>query len=111
MKRRQTQLLSRLQDRPRQTIAHRCAETPTAVAAAGGVPGPARSPRYRSGMKLNLVARVAKRAIDQRGGTAAVKQDIGALRKIAKGEGSFGTKAGRATAALRSPPKRPADDS
>ena len=54
-------------------------------------------------MALNykLLAKAAKTAVDKRGGTEVLKQDIDSLQKIAKGDGSVGTKAGRAVRALR----------
>ncbi len=63
-------------------------------------------------MALNyrLLAKAAKVAVDKRGGPDALKQDLSALQDIAKGQGSVGTKAGKAVAALRTPPaKAPAD--
>ncbi len=57
-------------------------------------------------MNYKLFANVAKRMVDKRGGTEALKQDLGQLQKIAKGEGSVSTKAGKAAEALRNPGPR-----
>lgn len=46
---------------------------------------------------------MAKRQIDKRGGTDALKQDAQQLRKIAAGPGSAGDKAKRAADALKDP--------
>lgn len=57
-------------------------------------------------MALNyrLLAKAAKTAVDKRGGSEAIKQDLAKLQAIAKGEGSAATKAGKAAAALKTPP-------
>jgi hypothetical protein len=52
-------------------------------------------------MNFKLLAKQAKKAVDKRGGTEALKADLGELQKIAKSEGSLGTKAGKAAAALK----------
>ncbi len=59
-------------------------------------------------MALNykLLAKAAKAAVDKRGGTEALKQDLEALQQIAKGQGSVGTKAGKAVSALKTPANR-----
>jgi len=74
--------------------------------------------RYRGGMNYKLFANVAKKMVDKRGGTEALKQDLDKLQKIAKGEGSVSTKAGKAAEALKNPgprrtepPAAPADTS
>lgn len=54
-------------------------------------------------MKLGRLAQVAKRQIDKRGGTEALKRDAEELRNIAKGPGSAGDKAKRAADALKEP--------
>jgi hypothetical protein len=62
-------------------------------------------------MNFKLLAQQAKKAVDKRGGTEALKADLGELQKIAKSEGSLGTKAGKAAAALKEAgaAKEPAD--
>lgn len=69
-------------------------------------------------MNYRMLAKVAKKMVDKRGGTEALKQDLGELQKIAKGKGSVATKAGKATGALKNPrprqtepPTAPADAS
>lgn len=52
-------------------------------------------------MNFRLLAKQAKKVVDKRGGTEALKADLGELQKIAKSEGSLGTKAGKAAAALK----------
>lgn len=61
-------------------------------------------------MALNykLLAKVAKTAVDKRGGPEVLKQDLGQLQRIARGDGSVGTKAGRAVKALRTANADPA---
>jgi hypothetical protein len=54
-------------------------------------------------MNYRMLAKVAKTVVDKRGGTDALKADFEQLQQIAKGEGSVGTKAGKAAAALRTP--------
>lgn len=54
-------------------------------------------------MNLGRLAMLAKRQIDKRGGTEALKQDADRLRNIAKGPGSAGDKAKRAADALKRP--------
>jgi len=57
-------------------------------------------------MNYKLFANVAKKMVDKRGGTEALKQDLDELQKIAKGKGSVATKAGKATEALKNPRPR-----
>jgi hypothetical protein len=52
-------------------------------------------------MNLSILARTAKRLVDQRGGVDALKADAEELKHIAKGEGSLGTKAGAAVKAIK----------
>jgi hypothetical protein len=61
-------------------------------------------------MALNyrLLAKAAKTAVDKRGGSDALKQDLAKLQEIAKGQGSVATKAGKAAAALKTPPAKDA---
>jgi hypothetical protein len=51
------------------------------------------------------LAGVAKKIIDQRGGTERLKQDVEELKAIAKGEGTLEQKARRAAEHLRAPAK------
>lgn len=54
-------------------------------------------------MNFKNLANVAKKTIDKRGGTDALKQDLGELQKIAKGKGTPSEKAKQAAAALKEP--------
>lgn len=54
-------------------------------------------------MKFSRIARQAKRLIDQRGGTDALKEDARELQNIAKGPGTMQEKAKRAKDALKEP--------
>ncbi|MCW2997145.1 MAG: hypothetical protein JWN65_694 [Solirubrobacterales bacterium] len=54
-------------------------------------------------MNFKNLANVAKKAVDKRGGSEALKQDLGELQKIAKGKGTPAEKAKQAAAALKSP--------
>jgi hypothetical protein len=62
-------------------------------------------------MKFTNLANMAKKAVDKRGGTDALKADLNELQKIAKGKGSASDKAKQAAAALKTPgagkPHRP----
>lgn len=61
-------------------------------------------------MKLGRLALMAKKQVDRRGGTDALKRDAEQLRSIATGKGSAGDKAKRAADALRRP-AAPGDES
>ena len=61
-------------------------------------------------MKLGRIAQQAKRMIDKRGGTEALKQDARELQDIAKGKGTVQEKAKRAANALKEPGSRPSTD-
>ncbi len=54
-------------------------------------------------MKLNNLFNQAKRVVEQRGGTDALKRDAEELRKIAKSKGTAQDKAKRAAEALKDP--------
>lgn len=54
-------------------------------------------------MDLKSLTNTAKRAIDKRGGTAALKQDAEKLKDIAKGKGSLKDKAKAAADAVKQP--------
>jgi len=54
-------------------------------------------------MRLGNLISKAKRVVDQRGGTEALKQDAEELRNIARGQGSASEKAKRAADALKEP--------
>jgi hypothetical protein len=54
-------------------------------------------------MKLNQLFKRAKKVVDDRGGTDALKQDAQELADIAKGRGSTGDKAKAAAEALKDP--------
>ena len=58
-------------------------------------------------MNFKRLADQAKKMIDKRGGTEALKGDAGELRDIAKGTGSLADKAKAAAAALKEPGKTP----
>ena len=66
-------------------------------------------------MRLNDLMNRAKRIVDQRGGTDALKEDAQELKDIASGKGTTQEKAKRAAEALKEPgapggPDRPAGD-
>jgi hypothetical protein len=66
-------------------------------------------------MRLNDLVNRAKRVVDKRGGTDALKEDAQELKDIASGKGSAQDKAKRAAEALKDPgapgeAKRPAAD-
>jgi hypothetical protein len=52
-------------------------------------------------MNLTRLAMTAKRIVDSRGGVEALKADAEEIKKIAKTDASFGTKAGLAVKALK----------
>lgn len=54
-------------------------------------------------MDFKKLTQRAKRVIDQRGGTEALKQDAEELRNIARGQGSAKEKAKRAAEAVKQP--------
>ncbi len=54
-------------------------------------------------MRFGGIAKKAKKAFDQRGGSDALKQDIGELKDIARRDGSLADKAKDAAAALKEP--------
>ena len=54
-------------------------------------------------MDLKRLSEQAKRLIDRRGGTKALKEDADELRDIARGEGSVSDKAKAAADALKDP--------
>ena len=56
-------------------------------------------------MRLGNIANKAKRVVDKRGGTDALKGDAAELKEIAKGKGSLKEKAKAAGDALKSPGK------
>ncbi len=60
-------------------------------------------PRYLRSMNLKSLADAAKKAVDKRGGTDALKGDLTELQKIAKSKGSAQEKAKRAAEALKKP--------
>jgi hypothetical protein len=54
-------------------------------------------------MDLRKLSKMAKRVVDQRGGTDAVKADAERLKNIARGQGTLSEKGKRAAEALREP--------
>jgi hypothetical protein len=52
-------------------------------------------------MDLRKLSKMAKRVVDQRGGTEAVKADAERLKNIARGQGTLSEKGKRAAEALR----------
>jgi hypothetical protein len=54
-------------------------------------------------MRLGDLVNKAKKVVDQRGGTEALKQDADELKDIARGQGSAQDKAKRAAEALKDP--------
>lgn len=54
-------------------------------------------------MDFGKLAKKAQQAVDKRGGSEALKKDLGELKDIAKGPGSASDKAKRAAAALKQP--------
>ncbi len=54
-------------------------------------------------MDFKKLADQAKKAVDKRGGTDALKEDLSELQKIAKGKGTPQEKAKRAAEALKDP--------
>jgi hypothetical protein len=54
-------------------------------------------------MRFNDLMNKAKKVVDQRGGTEALKQDAEELKNIARGKGSAQDKAKRAAEALKDP--------
>jgi hypothetical protein len=54
-------------------------------------------------MNLKKLADQAKKVVDKRGGTDALKADLSELQTIAKGKGSASEKAKAAAAALKQP--------
>jgi hypothetical protein len=54
-------------------------------------------------MRLGDLVNKAKKVVDQRGGTEALKQDANELKDIARGQGSAQDKAKRAAEALKDP--------
>lgn len=54
-------------------------------------------------MDFKKLSKQAKKIVDQRGGTGALKQDAQELQRIAKGKGSMSEKAKRAAEALKTP--------
>lgn len=54
-------------------------------------------------MDFKKLSKQARKMIDQRGGTDALKQDAKELQRIAKGKGSVSEKAKRAADALKTP--------
>ncbi len=57
-------------------------------------------------MKFGDIAQRAKKVIDQRGGTDALKKDAQQLKDIARGSGSLQEKAKKAAGALKEPGAR-----
>ena len=57
-------------------------------------------------MNIGRLANAAKRIVDQRGGTEALKRDAQELKDIATSKGSLGAKARAAAEALRDPGAR-----
>jgi hypothetical protein len=53
------------------------------------------------GLTWTRLARTAKRVVDKRGGVEALKADAEEIKKIAKSDASFGTKAGAAVKAIK----------
>jgi hypothetical protein len=60
-------------------------------------------------MNFKRLADQAKKIVDKRGGTDALKGDAAELRDIAKGKGSLSDKAKAAAAALKDPGKAEAE--
>lgn len=58
-------------------------------------------------MNLKRIADQAKKQVDKRGGTPALKGDLDELKTIAKGKGSLADKAKAAGQALKTPGKNP----
>ena len=54
-------------------------------------------------MDFNRIFRRAKKVVDDRGGTSALKEDAQELVDVAKGPGSAGAKAKAAAEALKDP--------
>ena len=54
-------------------------------------------------MDFNRLFRRAKKVVEDRGGTDALKKDAEELRGVARGEGSLGDKAKAAAEALKDP--------
>ncbi|MCW2959533.1 MAG: hypothetical protein JWP18_2336, partial [Solirubrobacterales bacterium] len=54
-------------------------------------------------MNFKKLTDAAKKAVDKRGGTDALKGDLSELQKIAKGQGTPQEKAKRAAQALKKP--------
>jgi hypothetical protein len=54
-------------------------------------------------MRYQRIARIAKEAIDKRGGVEALKQDMQGVAEAAKGKGSLKEKAKAAAEALKQP--------
>ncbi|MBJ7520700.1 MAG: hypothetical protein JHC84_13470 [Solirubrobacteraceae bacterium] len=54
-------------------------------------------------MNFKTLQKQAKKIIDQRGGTDALKQDAQELQNIAKGKGTMSEKAKKAADALKEP--------
>lgn len=61
-------------------------------------------------MDFGKLAKQAQRAIDKRGGTDALKKDLGQLKDIATGPGTTQDKAKRAADALKQPGGGPAPE-
>ena len=61
-------------------------------------------------MDFGKLAKQAQKAIDKRGGTDALKKDLGELKDIAKGPGTTQEKAKRAADALKQPGDAPAPE-
>ena len=57
-------------------------------------------------MNIGKLASAAKRMVDKRGGTEALKKDAQELKDIAKGQGSLSDKAKAAAGALKDPGAR-----
>ena len=60
-------------------------------------------------MNFKRLTDQAKKIVDKRGGSDALKEDAAELRDIAKGKGSLSDKAKAATAALKDPGKTEAE--
>ena len=54
-------------------------------------------------MNFRSLSKMAKRVVDHRGGTDAVKADAERLKNIARGQGTLSEKGKRAAEALREP--------
>jgi hypothetical protein len=61
------------------------------------------APRDTAPMDFKRLSQQAKRLIDKRGGTKALKEDADELRDIARGEGSLSDKAKAAADAVKDP--------